>query len=79
MRNDAHDNDNFGLLVRHPRLAGRKVLEFTKEQHEQSDRDAARSGADKENAERHREYVNQRLRELRAWERRISGNKKTAT
>lgn len=23
MRNDAHNNDNYGLLIRHPKLAGR--------------------------------------------------------
>jgi hypothetical protein len=45
----------------------------TKEQHEQSNRDAARDRADEENAKDHREYVNQRLRELTAFERKVGG------
>lgn len=80
-----HDNDDFdpwspiGLaaaMILNRLRNKRALLELAEEQKEQSDRDTARSGAEKENAERHREYVDTRLRELAAFERRSDGNKK---
>ena len=46
------------------------LLELAKEEQKQSDRDTARGRTEKENSERHREYVDRRLKDLAAFERR---------
>ena len=53
----------------------RSLLEFADEKHEQSDRDTTGGRTEKENAERHREAVDQRLRDFAAFERRAGGKK----
>ena len=79
MRNDAHhDNDNEKLSFISLAAATANVvryLEPTKDQKKQGDRDTARDSAEKENSECEREYIEHRLRELAAWERKISGRK----
>ena len=51
-------------------------LELAADQKEQSDRDTARGRTEKENSERHREYVDRRLADLRAFEDRMRGKRK---
>jgi hypothetical protein len=75
MESSSYANDNFGLLKRHPRIAVRWMSKPTKYEQEQSNRDAARDRANKEGPESEREYIEHRLRELAAWERKISGQK----
>lgn len=85
MERDLHnthgDNDNFdpwssiGLaaaMILNRLQNERALLELREEEKKQGDRDAARDRADKEDSERHRDYVNQRLRELRSFERRFT-------
>lgn len=57
------------------RLRNQAQLTSDKEEQVDSEREAARERTDKDNTDRHIEYVEQRLRELAAFERRL-GNKK---
>jgi hypothetical protein len=57
------------------RLRNQAQLTSDKEEQVDSDRDAARERANKNDTDRHIEYVEKRLRELAAFERRL-GNKK---
>jgi hypothetical protein len=52
-----------------------RYLELTKDQQKESDRDTGRDTAEKEQSKDHCEAVDQRLRDLRSFERRVSGNK----
>jgi hypothetical protein len=53
-----------------------RYLELTKEQQEHRDRNTGRERDEKQKTKDERDYINHRLRELAAWERRIDGNKK---
>ena len=44
-----------------------------KQKNEQSEREPAPSGADEQKRAQEREYIEHRLKEIRAWERKISG------
>lgn len=50
-------------------------LELGEQKKKDGERDAARDRTDEQNAEDQRAYIEQRLRELAAWERKISGRK----
>jgi len=59
------------------RLASDRALrELANEKREDSDGDAARARTDEDREAYQRAYVEQRLRELALWERRISGEKR---
>jgi hypothetical protein len=53
-----------------------RYLELTKEQQEHRDRKTSRDRTNEQRSKDERDYINHRLRELAAWERRIDGNKK---
>jgi hypothetical protein len=53
-----------------------RYLEACKEEKKQSDGNAQPDRHEEQKAKDHSEYVNHRLRELAAFERRIDGNKK---
>ena len=77
-----HDNENQPLELQPIAIALAKLvkrLDPNKQQGSERENDTQRGNADKKNSRDHREYVDQRLRELAAFERRASGNKKTAT
>jgi hypothetical protein len=85
MKNGTHDNENepltftqlglqTALIINRIRNA-QTLLELAKDQEKQSDRETARGGTEKENAERHREAVDSRLKDLAAFERRVGGKK----
>lgn len=79
VRGMKHDNDNDPLSFITLAAATANVvryLELGDKHKEDGERDAARERADKDDPEHHRDYVNQRLRELAAFERRFDGNKK---
>lgn len=76
MVRDTQDNEPFSFITLE--VATKNVtrwLEPTEKQKKDSDGNAASSGADQNNTNEHTEYVDQRLRELRAFERRARGNK----
>jgi hypothetical protein len=84
MKNDTHDNDNFdpwsslGLATAMilNRLRNQRVLlELADDKHEKSQRDTGGGSAEKEKEEANREYVDQRLRELAAFEDRARGKR----
>lgn len=52
-----------------------QLTEMNKKQDENSERDPASGRTDEQKRADQREYVERRLKEIRAWERRISGNK----
>ena len=53
----------------------RTLLEFAEDEKEQRDRDTGRDRTDEQRTEDQRRYVDQRLREMAAFERKVSGNK----
>lgn len=64
-------NDNYGLLTRHPL----KRVSKRDETENKNSPDKADSGdADKGHPERQREYVERRLKDIRAFEQRFSGD-----
>lgn len=79
MRNvRTYNNDNEELSFITLAAATANVTRYLTpdEKHDEDrERQTARDRAKKENAEREREYIEHRLRELRSWERRISGKK----
>lgn len=85
MKNGEHDNDNEPLSFSKLGLAAALVLnrirnahtllEFTKQEHEDRDRQTGSGRTQEDRAKDHREAVDQRLRDLAAFERRVSGNK----
>lgn len=52
----------------------RTLREFAEEKQKQGDRDAKRTRNDEEKKEDERRYIEERLREIRAWEKRINGD-----
>ena len=69
-------NDNSELTFTRIGLAAARVvdgLDTHKERNEHGAHDCERSHRDKEKSEDHSRYIDDRLREWRAWERRISG------
>jgi len=71
-----HDNDNEHLSFITLVAATRNVVRYLephKNEDEHSERDPASSGADEKKRAEEREYVENRLKEIRAWERKISG------
>jgi len=69
-------NDNEPLSFITLSAATRNVvryLEADKQKNEHSERDPASRGADEKKRAEEREYVEHRLKEIRAWERKISG------
>jgi hypothetical protein len=79
MRNDTHhDNDNETLsFISLAALTANVVRHLgLDEKHDEDSRSEPNPGdADEERKERERQYINHRLKEIRAWERRISGRK----
>ena len=65
MRQHAN-NDNYGLLFR---LGWQAQSGSDKEQHDDGQRQTGRDRTQKQKEEDQRDYVDRRLRELRAWER----------
>jgi hypothetical protein len=55
------------------RLRCQAQLNANKEQDEQGKRESAPGSADEKKRDEEREYINHRLREIRSWERKISG------
>ena len=53
----------------------RELVKFDEQEQKQSDGNAGSGSAEKQQAEEHAKYVETRLRELAAFERRASGNK----
>lgn len=70
-----HSNDNTNTWQSLAAVTA-KVLEPTEKQKEQRERDTSRSSKDKADTADKREYVDARLREIAAWERRINGGRK---
>ena len=71
-----HDNDNEEFSFITLSAATRNVtryLQTDKKENEDSKRDPAPGGADEKKRAEEREYVEHRLKEIRAWERKISG------
>ncbi len=68
-------NDNLGILLRSQGILNRwrNALQLEENKKDNAERDTADKRNAEEKAEREREYIEHRLRELRAWERRISG------
>ena len=68
-------NDNFPLTFTRIGLAAQRVTDRLRNPHEQADGsregEADASDRDEQKSEQHKEYVEYRLRELRAFERRI--------
>lgn len=74
MKNAA--NDNHGLLTRHPKLAGRRVSgEKLEIDDVTKNPEGGTESADQKRAREKRSYVDQRLRDLAAFERRQIGRK----
>jgi hypothetical protein len=80
-----HANDNFdpwssiGLaasMILNRLRNERLLLELREEQQEEAQGNAQPDRHEEQKAKDHSEYVNHRLRELAAFERRIDGNKK---
>lgn len=79
MKNDTHTNDNFNpwqsigwqanLILNKLRIR----LRLDEEKNEQPESKPDTNAADKEREEHQRRYIEQRLRELAIWERRVSG------
>jgi len=71
-----HDNDNdeFSFVSLAALTANvTRYLQTDKQDDEHSERDPASSGADEKKRAEEREYVEHRLKEIRSWERKISG------
>jgi hypothetical protein len=69
-------NDNFELTFTRIGLAAARVVERLdrdKERNEDSADDCERSQRDKQKSEEHSRYIDHRLHEIRAWERRVNG------
>lgn len=73
---DGNNDNDFSTFMILAAPTARVTRRLVDEKHDEDrERQTARDRAEKENAERHREYVNQRLRELTAFERRVGGKK----
>jgi hypothetical protein len=68
-------NDNSELTFQPLAAATARVLQGDKDQDEKAGRDANTSDRDEQKQRDQRDYVAQRLRELRAFERRANGGK----
>ncbi len=68
-------NDNLGILLRSQGILNRwrNQMQLEENKKDNAERDTADNRSAEEKAEDEREYIEHRLRELRAWERRISG------
>ena len=78
MKERIHNNDNAELsfiTLKAATLNVVRYLEGTEKQHEESGRNTDRHRAQEQNSEDHRRAVEQRLRDLAAFERRAAGRK----
>jgi hypothetical protein len=77
MEHVANDNEELSFISLAALTANvTRLLELTKEQQEHRDRNTGRERDKKQKTKDESDYINHRLRELAAWERRIDGNKK---
>lgn len=73
MKEAANDNEPLSFITLAAATANVvRYLQTNKKQDEQSDPDADRGSADQQRKDREREYIEHRLKELRAWERQVS-------
>lgn len=78
MARGTHDNDNdeFSFVSLAALTANvTRYLQMDEQKNEDGERDPTPSGADEKKRAEEREYIEHRLREIRAWERKISGTK----
>ena len=78
MARGTHDNDNEPLSFVSLQAATRNVTRYLgldEKKDEEGKRDPAPSRGDEQKRAQEREYIEHRLKEIRAWERKISGRK----
>lgn len=68
-------NDNLGILLRTQGILNRwrNVMQLEEKQNDDGERRAEKESDAVKKAEDERQYIETRLRELRAWERRMMG------
>ena len=74
-----HDDENTQLSFLTLSAATKNVLRYletSEQKKEERDRDTGRDRTEKQDSKDHRDYVDQRLRELAAFEQRYDGNKR---